>query len=381
MDIAALLQNNRKPRKQKGELYETTTAFFGRYYYTAEDGSRKQKAVMLAKRPSDLYRSLADVQPLMDRLMADVNAEAVQVSGRATLTEFVELHYLPWVLANKAAATHDGYRKLFPKNIRPFLGKVALADVKTTQVTGLLTKLAEDYGARSLSHTKWFLSGVYEHAIATGVVPFNPAKCEVAENRCVGCGDVALLFRTGIGDASDSGASRHSSSRSVGFGLFRRTAARRDRGLRWEDVGAEALHVRRKVWRKEVGKLKTERSAGRVPLIEPLRSLLARHHAQSPEGFILQNSAGKPLGLDSINTRVITPAMKKAGLPWAGFYPARRGISSLIAEISSPLLSSAVARNSLTVNLKHYQEPSEESKNAVMRAVEELATKPEETIQ
>ena len=66
--------------------------------------------------------------------------------------------------------------------------------------------------------------------------------------------------------------------------------------------------------RKEIGKLKTERSAGTVPLIDPLRSLLERHRPESPEGFILQNSSGKPLDLDSINTRIITPALEKAGI-------------------------------------------------------------------
>lgn len=65
----------------------------------------------------------------------------------------------------------------------------------------------------------------------------------------------------------------------------------------------------------------------------------------------------------------------------AGFYPARRGISSLVATVSNPLTSSGVLRNSLAVNLKRYQEPSEESKSAAMRAIEEMATKPEETIQ
>ena len=65
MDISQLLARNRKPRQQKGEILETSTAFLGRYYYTAEDGSRKQKAVMLARK-SDLYRSRSDVQPLME---------------------------------------------------------------------------------------------------------------------------------------------------------------------------------------------------------------------------------------------------------------------------------------------------------------------------
>jgi len=47
-------------------------------------------------------------------------------------------------------------------------------------------------------------------------------------------------------------------------------------------------------------------------VIEPLKSLLEKLRKESADGFILQNGGGKPLSLDSLNTRVITPAMKKA---------------------------------------------------------------------
>jgi hypothetical protein len=36
------------------------------------------------------------------------------------------------------------------------------------------------------------------------------------------------------------------------------------------------------------------------------------------DGFILQNGSGKPLSLHSLNMRVITPAMQKAGIPANG---------------------------------------------------------------
>ena len=382
MDIKRMLQSNRRPRHQKGEIIETSTAFLGRYYYTAEGGGRKQKAVTLARK-SDLYRSRSDVQPLMDTLMAGVNSKSVQVTGRATLTEFVESHYLPWVRENKAAATHYGYQSLWQKNLRPHIGNIALTDLTTSQVTSLLTKLAQDgFGPRSLSHTKWFLSGAYEHAIATGIVPLNPARKakwlktveSPAEMMHYSLAQALAMLR--VLEPLDRRAAV-----AVGLAYFAGLRPAEIRGVQWPDVGLDALQIRRKVWRKETGKLKTERSAAKVPLIEPLRSLLERHRAESPDGFILQNSTGKPLDLDSINTRIITPALRAAGIAWEGYYPARRGISSLITEVSNPLTSSGVLRNSLGVNLKHYTEPSEESKNAAMRTIEEMATKPEETIQ
>jgi len=232
-----------------------------------------------------------------------------------------------------------------------------------------------------LSHTKWLLSGVYEHAIATGVVPLNPVRKakwlksvdSPAEMLHYSLEQVLAMLRI-LGPLDLRAAV------ALGLAYFGGLRPSEVRGLQWTDVGPDSLQVRRKVWRKDIRKLKTERSAGSVPLIEPLRSLLERHRAQSPEGFILQNAAGKPLDLDSINTRIIAPALKTAGIAWKGFYPARRGISSLLASVSSPLNSSGVLRNSLMVNLKHYQEASEESKNAAMRTIEEMATKPEETI-
>jgi hypothetical protein len=208
----------------------------------------------------------------------------------------------------------------------------------------------------------------------------------MVKDRELAARDDALLPRPSLGDAASLRAFGYQGSRgrgavAVGLAYFAGLRPAEIRGLQWLDVGPDALQICRKVWRKETGKLKTERSAAKVPLIEPLRSLLERHRAQSPDGFILQNASGKPLDLDSINTRIIAPALKAAGIAWEGYYPARRGISSLVTEVSNPLTSSGVLRNSMDVNLKHYTEPSEESKSAAMRMVEEMATKArEETI-
>src|SRR6478736_6827825 len=97
MEITQLLMSNRLPRKQKGQRFETDKAFFLRFYHTAEDGKRKQKAVLLAYK-SDLYRSWSDVEPLIETEMKRVNAAAENTmpTGRVALTDFVEKEYLPW---------------------------------------------------------------------------------------------------------------------------------------------------------------------------------------------------------------------------------------------------------------------------------------------
>ena len=106
--------SNRLPKKQKGQRFETNRAFFVRYYHTAEDGKRKQKAVLLAYK-SDLYRSWADVEPLIQAELKRVNAEQENTipTGRVALSEFVEKNYLPWCEANKSAPTANGYKRVW----------------------------------------------------------------------------------------------------------------------------------------------------------------------------------------------------------------------------------------------------------------------------
>ena len=150
--------------------------------------------------------------------------------------------------------------------------------------------------------------------------------------------------------------------------------------MKWEDYNGEELQVRRSVWRSKVGQTKTEDSAGSVPVIEPLRILLERLRAESAGEYILSNSAGKPLSLDSLNVRVIAPALKEAGIEWRGYYPCRRGISSLVTDTSKNALNSTgLLRHSTAVTaLKHYTRAQKSSIIAALKTVEDMAAEESE---
>jgi site-specific recombinase XerC len=384
MDTLTLLNRNRLPRKQKGEIIETRTAFFARYYVSTEDGKRKQKCVKLSDR-SDLYRSRSDVQPLMDRVMESVNSQSEIITGQQALTDFIERHYLPWCDANKSAPTANGYKRIWDCYLKPHIGGIALVNLQTTQVTQLLTHHAKNgLGSRTLSHIKWFLSGVYVYAISSGVVPANPvppAKWLIKTARPEKQIEYSLdqvLAMLKILEPLDLRAAV-----AVALAYFAALRPAEIRGLQWADYAGAELNVRRSVWRNTVGETKTEESAASVPVIEPLRGLLERLRAQSAEGFILQSSSGKPLSLDSLNVRVIAPAMKKAGIVWGGYYPGRRGISSLVTDTSKNALNSTgLLRHSTPITaLKHYTRAQKASIEAALKTVEEMAKKPEETIQ
>jgi integrase len=390
MEITQLLMSNKLPRKQKGQRFETDRAFFLRYYHTAENGKRKQKAVLLAYK-SDLYRSWSDVEPLIQAELKRINEEAESTipTGRVALSEFVEKTYLPWAQANKSAPTANAYKKVWELYLEPHVGKIPLTGLQTAQVTAVLTKHAKDgKGSRTLSHIKWMLSGVYVYAIAAGIIPKNPvpeAKWLVKVARPEKQTEYSLeavLSMIQILEPLDLRAAV-----AVALAYFAALRPAEIRGLEWADYDGAELNVKRAVWRGKVGETKTEGSAASVPVIEPLKSLLEKLRKESSKGYILQYSSGKPLSLDSLNFRLIAPAMKKAGIEWRGFYPCRRGISSRVTDTSKNALNSTgLLRHSTPITaLKHYTRAQKDSIAAAMKTIEDQAAaiieKQKQTIQ
>jgi len=401
MEITQLLKSNRLPRKQKGQRFETDKAFYLRYYtdevYTTgkSAGKQKQKAVLLAYK-SDLYRSWADVEPLIEKELAAINAKTDEArpTGRLTLTEFVEQHYLPWVVANKAAPTANDYKRLWETKWKPFIGEITLANLRRDVVTTVLTKHAKDgLASRTLSHIKWMLSGVYVWAVAQAIVPYNPvhenksntAKWLVEVKRTPKTAKYSLetvIQMLQILEPLDIRAAV-----AVALAYFAALRPAEIRGLKWEDYDGERLDIKRTVWRNKVGDTKTEDSAASVLVTEPLKSLLEKLRKESPTGFILQYGSGKSLSLDSLNWRTIKPAMEKAGIEWRGYYPGRRGISSHITDKSKNALNSTgmLRHRDATTALKHYTSAQQESVERAQLDIEAealaLIEKQKQTIQ
>jgi integrase len=382
MDIQQLIERNRKPAPQTGQKVETPTAWYVRYYtnevYTTgkKAGKRKQKLVMLAPK-TEQYRSWADVEPILQRVLNEVNTGMEVVTTNTTLADFIEKQYLPWVENNKSAATANDYRRRWQNSWKDHIGTVALAGLQTSQVSAVLTKHAKDgKGNASLSHIKWMLSGVYQFAMASGIVAKNPvpdakplAKVAKPKKQTVYSLQTVLLMLR-ILEPLDLRAAV-----AVAAAYFAALRPAEIKGLQWSDYDGKELNIKRAVWRNVVGETKTLDSAASVPVIEPLRGLFEKLRKESGEGFIFQNEAGNPLSLDSLNIRVITPAMQKAGIDWRGYYPCRRGISSNVTDTSKNALNStALLRHSTPVTaLKHYTRAPKESVEAAMQQIEQQA--------
>jgi integrase len=132
------------------------------------------------------------------------------------------------------------------------------------------------------------------------------------------------------------------------------------RGVEWRDYNGKTLMVNRSVWRTKTTTPKTEDSIKPVPVIEPLRTLLAelRDADGNPQsGPILRGTQrGRPLNLDMLARDVVVPALRAANKPWYGWYACRRGIGTILATITKDANATKglLRHSSLATTMRHY---------------------------
>jgi integrase len=147
--------------------------------------------------------------------------------------------------------------------------------------------------------------------------------------------------------------------------------------VRWEDFDGRRLTVRQSVWRTHVTAPKTEESVKAVPVIDPLERILAelREAEGNPNtGPVLRGPTGKPLNLDNLSKRVLSPLLKAAKIGWHGWYSLRRGVATTLASTSrDPLASKGLLRHSsLATTQKHYIKDVPENTLSAMNRLEQL---------
>lgn len=149
------------------------------------------------------------------------------------------------------------------------------------------------------------------------------------------------------------------------------------RGVWWEDFDGKRLIVRQSVWHTHTTTPKTASSLKPVPVIEPLRSvLLALRQADgNPDsGLILRGPSGKPLDLHNVANRVVIPTLKRAGIPWHGWYSLRRGVATTVTSLSKdPHAAKGLLRHSnVSTTERHYIKDVPENTLDAMKQLESL---------
>jgi integrase len=364
-------------RHQNGYIWHDRRrkCWFGRWYEDQLQSDGTVKRVQQSRKLADYgdrYRAEKDVRPLLSDILRPMNEGRMDARSTMTLAQFVEGHYLPYVERELKPATYDGYRKLWRQRLRTPTGNIVLRDFTTKHGHDVLSGLRDDgLGRRSIYHARAFISGIFSHAINLGVLNGQNPVSEVKLPRtkppqqthgytAQEVQDMLVLFETQAREGKIAPEQAIRARAAIGLMFFAGLRPGEARGMEWPDYNGKTLVVNRSVWRTKTTTPKTEDSIKPVPVIEPLRSILAelREMDGNPQtGPVLRGiQRGRPLNLDMLAREVVIPALRASNKPWYGWYACRRGIGTMLATITrDPNASKGLLRHSsLATTIRHY---------------------------
>jgi integrase len=256
----------------------------------------------------------------------------VAVSGRTiTLSQFIKFFYLPIAKQHVRAITYSGYETIYRVHIQPQkIANLKLWEFSTVEVQALLHAIAasRDLTKMTLKHIKATLSGIFRHAIQIGFYrganpvheaqlpwkarPSSDTEAYSLEDIRLTLPHLPLPLRAAFAVASFAG--------------LRRSEIQ---GLEWEDIKEDRLTVRRSVVAGETNAPKSKASRSWVPIVPPLAAILEEYRkASGGEGRLFPMSLGNA-GVS------LKAAMEAAGVKYAAWHAARRGLASNAYELGA----------------------------------------------
>jgi len=163
----------------------------------------------------------------------------------------------------------------------------------------------------------------------------------------------------------------------VGLMFFAGLRPGEARGIRWEHFDGKRLFVTQSIWHTFTTDPKTLDAASPVPVIETLAEIL--NHLRELDGNpsigpILRGPSGKPINLDNLSKRVMSPLLKKSGVEWHGWYSLRRGVATTLAGLTRDgMASKGLLRHAnLATTTRHYVKDVPENTLLAMKLLEKL---------
>ena len=319
------------------------------------------------------------------------------------LAAFVIEYFDPYIRENLKPSTVHGYSKLW-ETLCPRVGEIRLRDFKTVDAANTLTYFAgKGWGRLSLQHAKSLLSGIFTYAKNLGVFDgVNPVQGTIIPRKAAAPAEthartadevVAILDvlrrATGLGERQKLQAQT-----TIALLFFAGLRPGEARGARWENYDGKTLSVKQSVWGKHTTDPKTASAKKPVPVIQPLRELLAelREAEGNPaNGPILRglklskDGKPKPLNLNAL-ARVIRAALLNREnyrngqakdwkpVEWHGYYSLRRGIATQLNTMTRNHMAAKglLRHSSINTTLAHYIKDVPEVTTNGMAQVEEL---------
>jgi integrase len=378
--VNVLNERKRRHRKQKGEVVKHADGSHWLRYYVDDPVSGTTR-VKVSEQIADRGAKESEVKSAWKKRIAEINSNDPVQQYReddATLGQFFEFTYLPWLKKEKPYSTWRGVERYWKLYMGP-IAKKSLRRFKTIDATEFLTALAckplknvhgKPTGVIGLGESthhrcRSILSAVFKLAVNTRGTGWEERTNPISE--CMSMREPRKKEEREPYTAEEIMAILAAIKRTDGALMFALCATMGLRpseaaALRWNDFGTTHLSIKRSAaYGKLRDETKTEKSRGDVLIIEPVKTLLAKLRAErkkdEADEFIFQKPGGLPVNHNDFARRHITDDAKGAVPRYCGLYNGRHSTGSELKRLTggNSLATADVLRNSIPTAEKNYQ--------------------------
>jgi len=312
------------------------------------------------------FRSLSEARAWRAQATVAVGQGVLRAPTRGTLAEASEA----WLEAAESGVirTRSGdrykpsalraYRQALEGKLIPALGGLRLSSVTRPVIQDFVDRLVEQgLSPSTVRNTILPLRAIFRRAVARMEVGENPTKgltlpaVRGRRDRVARPQEAAALI-----EALEL-ADRAIYATALYAGLRRGEL----RGLRWKDVDFERNLIRvERGWDDREGEIEPKSRAGRrrVPLAEPLRSVLIEHRlsqASGAEELVFTGQAGRPFCSGWVAERVANVWRARVLEP-IGLHECRHNYAAFMiaAGVNAKALSTYMGHSSITITLDRY---------------------------
>jgi integrase len=285
------------------------------------------------------------------------------------------------VLPMYKASTQKNHRHIAAKHLTPRFGDMAVSDITRQEVQAYVAHLTQaGYAPKTIDHIHDVLSAVLRTAMKWGHVQDNSARgvdlptLKTVRPKWVLTTTQATALLSELPPLAQTMA-----------GVAMLTGLRRGElfALRWQAVNLAEAHltVQEAVCEGAFGTPKTDAGIRRVPLSEPVVTLLVKWRARvkrtEPQALMFSTYSGKPISPNNVPRRWIFPACAKLKLPNATWLTFRRTYASWSHDKGVPgkVVAKLMGHTNADVTLNVYTQVMDDSlRTAVDRVGKELFT-------
>jgi len=256
------------------------------------------------------------------------------------LGDYVTNVYMPLAKSRLRNWTVRSYRSMWERHFepRPHITSRLLCEVETGDVCDWLSEIVatdkaengELLGIATVKRMKSLLSGVFKHATNRKYVKVNPVvgtELPTATPPKETAAYSLEQIRAMIASLPDQ-----TSRVMIAVAAFTGLSRAEIRGLEWEAIQGQELHVLRSIVAGKVQDTKTRARKAPVPLLSSLAMVLEEYRKNNGKhltGPIFRTGTGNPIDPNNLLRDRMKPAFKKAEITfWSGWHGFRRGIAT-----------------------------------------------------